>query len=431
MLTRIVGQSRGNAEKGREVRNQTAKAAVLVAAGALVLAACGTNKTETPQGGGGGQASCDTSKGTLIVGVIAPQSGSLSALGLGIKNSADLAVKQANEQCKVKGYKLALQTEDDQATAQVGAQAATKLSSNPNVVGVVGTLNSSVAQSVQPVLFQKKIVQVSPANTNPTLTQGEAYATGTKKRGFDNYFRVCTTDAIQGPVAANYLVSKAGKKSIATISDGKTYGVGLVDEFSKQATKLGAKIVANEKVGEKDTEFGGVIAKIRGAQPDAVYYGGEYPVAGPLSKQLKAAGLNIPLMGGDGIVDDKFMELGGTEGDLATSVGAPVDKLDTAKAFVDAYAAAKYPEPYSAYGAFSYDAANVIIGSLATTLKDGGTWGDDKRADLLKNVGAYKTTGATGEVGFDQYGDSTSKLLTIYQVSSNKFNPVETVKFEG
>lgn len=430
MLTRIVGQSRGNAEKGREVRNQTAKAAVLVAAGALVLAACGTNKTETPQGGGGGQAACDTSKGTLIVGVIAPQSGSLSALGLGIKNSADLAVKQANDQCKVKGYKLALQTEDDTATAQVGAQAATKLSSNPNVVGVVGTLNSSVAQSVQPVLAQKKIAQVSPANTNPTLTQGEKFATE-KKRTFDTYFRVCTTDAVQGPFAANYLVTKAGKKSIATVSDGKTYGVGLVDEFTKQATKLGAKIVANEKVGEKDTDFGGVIAKIRSSNPDALYYGGEFPNAGPLSKQLKAAGLNIPLMGGDGIYDPKFIELGGSDGDLATSVGAPTEKLDSAKAFVDAYAAAKYPEAFSAYGAFSYDAANVIIGSLATTLKDGGTWGDDKRVDLLKNIGSYKTTGATGEVAFDQYGDSTNKLLTTYQVSGKEWKAVETGKFEG
>jgi branched-chain amino acid transport system substrate-binding protein len=415
------------------VRNQTAKAAVLVAAGALVLAACGTNKTETPSGGGGngGQASCDSSKGTLIVGVIAPQSGSLSALGLGIKNSADLAIKQANEKCAVPGYKLAVQTEDDQATAQVGAQAATKLSSNPNVVGVIGTLNSSVAQSVQPVLSQKKIVQVSPANTNPTLTQGEAYASGTKKRGFDNYFRVCTTDAVQGPFAANYLVSKAGKKSIATISDGKTYGVGLVDEFTKQATKLGAKVVANEKVGEKDTDFGGVIAKIRGANPDAVYYGGEYPVAGPLSKQLKAAGLNIPLMGGDGIVDAKFMELGGTDGDLATSVGAPTETLESAKAFVAAYSAGKYAEPFSAYGAFSYDSANVIIGALGTTLKDGGTWGEDKRADLIKNVQSFKATGATGEVAFDEYGDSTSKLLTVYQVSGKEFKPVETGKFEG
>ncbi|HEU5475293.1 MAG TPA: branched-chain amino acid ABC transporter substrate-binding protein [Actinophytocola sp.] len=410
------------------MRNQTAKAAVLVAAGALVLAACGTNKEES--GGGGGQAACDTSKGTLIVGVIAPQSGSLSALGLGIKNSADLAVKQANEACKVKGYKLALQTEDDQATAQVGAQAATKLSSNPNVVGVIGTLNSSVAQSVQPVLAQKKIAQISPANTNPSLTQGTDYATS-KKRPFETYFRVCTTDALQGPFGATYMVSKAGKKKIATISDGKTYGVGLVQEFTKQATKLGAAVVANETVGEKDTDFGGVIAKIRGAAPDAVYYGGEYPIAGPLSKQMKDAGLNVPLMGGDGIFDPKFIELGGADGDLATSVGAPTESLSSAKAFVDAYAAANYPEAFSAYGAFSYDSANALIGALATTMGDSGTWGEDKRADLLKNIGSYKATGATGEVAFDEYGDSTNKLLTVYQVSGKEWKPVETGKFEG
>ncbi|HET9140558.1 branched-chain amino acid ABC transporter substrate-binding protein [Actinophytocola sp.] len=394
-----------------------------------MLAACGTNKEETPQGGGG-QAACDTSKGTLIVGVVAPQSGNLSALGLGIKNSADLAVKQANEKCTVKGYKLALQTEDDQATAQVGAQAATKLSSNPNVVGVIGTLNSSVAQSVQPVLAQKKIAQISPANTNPSLTQGTDYV-NSKKRPFETYFRVCTTDALQGPFGATYMVSKAGKKSIATISDGKTYGVGLVDEFSKQATKLGAKIVANEKVGEKDTDFGSVIAKIRTANPDAVYYGGEYPIAGPLSKQMKAAGLNIPLMGGDGIFDGKFIELGGVDGDLATSVGAPTESLASAKAFIDAYKAGGYPEAYSAYGAFSYDAANALIGSLASTLGDSGTWSDDKRADLLKKIGEYKATGATGEVAFDEYGDSTNKLLTVYQVAGKDWKPVETGKYEG
>jgi branched-chain amino acid transport system substrate-binding protein len=417
--------------KGRDVRNQTAKAAVLVAAGALVLAACGTNKEETPPaGGGGGAQQCDTSKGTLIVGVIAPQSGNLSALGLGIKNSADLAVKQANEKCTVKGYKLALQTEDDQATAQVGAQAATKLSSNPNVVGVIGTLNSSVAQSVQPVLAQKKIAQISPANTNPTLTQGENYTTA-KKRVFDTYFRVCTTDALQGPFAADYLVTEAGKKSIAIITDGKTYGEGLATEMAKRAESKGAKIVAREKVGERDTDFAGVISKIRPANPDALYYGGEYPIAGPLSKQMKAAGLNIPLMGGDGIFDDKFIELGGTAGDLATSVGAPTEELDSAKAFVEAYNAANYPEKFSAYGAFSYDSANVLIASLAKALGDNGTWGEDKRQPLLDAIGEYKQQGATGEVAFDEFGDSTNKLLTVYQVSGTEFKPVKTGEYEG
>jgi branched-chain amino acid transport system substrate-binding protein len=401
------------------------KSAAIVVGVLLVAGACGTNKTETGAAGG----ACDTSKGTLIVGVVAPLSGGLSALGLGIRNSAQLAVDQANEKCTVKGYKLAVDPQDDEANPAKGAQAATKLSSDSNVVGVVGTLNSSVAQTVQPILAQKKIVQVSPANTNPTLTRGDAFATA-PKRQFETYFRVCATDELQGPFAANYLVKKAGKKKIAIITDGKTYGQGLAEEFAKQATKNGATIVGQEKVGEKDTDFAGVIAKISALQPDALYYGGEFPQAAPLSKQMKSAGLNIPLMGGDGIYDDKFISLGGGEGDLATSVGAPTEKLATAKAFVDAYAAKKYADPYGAYGAFSYDAANAIVGSLAKAIGS-GTWAESMRADLLKNVGSYSGDGATGAIKFDAYGDSTNKVLTVYQVTGGKWNAAETGEFTG
>lgn len=424
----LYPKCRMQAEKGHHVQNQTVKAAVLVT-GALLLAACSTNKTEGSGTNGGGQA-CDQSKGTLVIGVISPQSGGLSALGLGIKNSAELAAAQANEKCLVKGYKITVQTEDDQATAQVGSQAATRLSSNPNVIGVVGTLNSSVAQSVQPILAGKKIVMVSPANTSPSLTRGAEYATA-PKRGFDNYFRVCATDDNQGPFAANYLVGKAGKKNIAIITDGKTYGEGLAAEFRKQAEKQGGKIVGTARVGEHDTDFSGAINSIRGANPDAVYYGGEYPQAGPLSKQMKDAGLDVPLMGGDGIYDDRFIELGGKDGDLATSVGAPTDTLDTAKDFVAAYKAKGFKDGYSAYGAFSYDAANAIIGGLAATLGDSGAWGEDKRATLIENVGKYSAQGVTGEVKFDEFGDSTNKLLTVYKVSGGKWAPDETGTYSG
>jgi branched-chain amino acid transport system substrate-binding protein len=401
------------------------KSAAIVGATLLVVAACGSNKEEGGTAGG----SCDTSKGTLTIGVVAPLSGNLSALGIGIKQSAELAVDEANKKCTVKGYKLAVSAQDDEANPAKGAQAATKLATDPNVVGVVGTLNSSVAQTVQPILRDKKIAMVSPANTNPSLTRGNDFLTA-PKRQFDNYFRVCATDDLQGPYAANYLVEKAGKKKIAIITDGKTYGAGLAAELSKQVAKKGGQIVGQETVGEKDTDFSGVIAKIKGLAPDAVYYGGEYPAAGPLSKQMAGAGLNVPLMGGDGIYDGKFIELGGKEGDLATSVGAPVESLATAKAFVDAYKAKFGKEDYAAYGAFSYDAANAIIGGLASTLSS-GDWAEGKREDMLANVGKFSGSGATGEVKFDQYGDSTNKVLTVYQVTSGKWKDVQTGEFTG
>ena len=409
-------------------RRTIVTAAIL--AGALGLTACGTNRQEG-SGGAAGGSSCDTSKGTLVIGMVAPLSGGLSALGLGMSHSADLAVDQANAKCAVPGYQLVFQAEDDQATPQVAGQAATKLAADPNVVGVVGTLNSSTSQTVQPILADRSIVQISPANTNPTLTLGQD-ATTSPKRPFGSYFRVVTTDLIQGPFGAQYLVEKAGKKNIAVINDGKTYGAGLASTFSEEAKKLGATIAAQEQVGEKDTDFSGVIAKVRPSNPDAVYYGGEFPAAGPLSAQLASAGLNVPLMGGDGIKDPQFVALGGRAGDLATNPGAPTETLPSAKQFVADYQAANYAEPYGAYGAFTYDSANIIIDALAKAVQ-GGTWSEDTRKTVVSNVQATNLQGASGPLAFDEFGDTTNKVLTVYTVKGDDFVAIEgsTESFES
>lgn len=405
-------------------RRAVVTAAIL--AGGLVLSACGTNREE---GGGAAGGACDTSKGTLVVGMVAPLSGPLSALGLGMQNSADLAVDQANQNCTVPGYALRLQAEDDQSQPAIAANAATRLASDPNVVGVVGTLNSSTAQTVQPILLERGIVQVSPANTNPTLTQGEAYETA-PARAFSNYFRVATTDAVQGPFGAQYLVNTAGKKRIAVIDDGKTYGAGLAAAFAAEATRLGAEIVFTGKVGENDTDFSGVVTQVRAATPDAVYYGGEYPAAGPLSAQIAQGGLDIPVMGGDALINAEYVPLGGRPGDLGTSVGAPAETLDSAKQFIADYEAANYVEGFETYGALTYDSTNIIINSLVTAL-GGGDWSEDTRAAVVEAVQATDFQGAAGPVTFDEFGDTTNKLLTVYTVEGDAFVPLETGTYEG
>jgi branched-chain amino acid transport system substrate-binding protein len=393
-------------------------AAVTFVAGALALSGCGS-RADT------GSSSSTGATKTAKIGVIAPLSGDLSALGLGIKNSVDLAIKQANDSNAIPGWKLELAAEDDQATPDVGKNAATKLSSDPLVVGVVGTLNSSVAQSVTPVLQPAKIVQISPANTNPTLTQGKDAAN--PARPYDNYFRTCTTDAVQGPTAATYLLS-TGVKSVATIHDKKSYGQGLVEAFSKAFTAGGGTIVAAQTINPDDKDFSSVITNVKGAKPAVVYYGGEYPQAGPLSKQMKAAGLNVPLMGGDGIYDPSYVDLAGStaNGDLATSVGAPVESLASAKAFVAAYTAAAYKDPMGAYGAQSYDAANAIINALKTSLAKAAD-AKSARADTVTAVGSVSFDGATGKISFDKYGDAVSKVITVYKVAGGKWTTEKTL----
>lgn len=392
----------------------------------LALAGCGTRGGGGDEPGGSGSGDTKVAK----IGVIAPLSGDLAALGKGIEHSVDLAIKQANESGAIPGWTLELAPEDDQASPDVGKNAATKLASDPEVVAVVGTLNSSVAQSVQPVLASANIAMVSPANTNPSLTQGADFATA-PKRAYPNYFRTCTTDSIQGPFAARYLFEKAGIKEVATVHDKKTYGQGLVEAFSKEYTKLGGKIVAAETINPDDDKYDAVISKIKPSNPGAVYYGGEFPQAAPFSQQMKAAGLNVPLMGGDGIFSGEFIKLAGSTatGDLATAIGAPTDTLPSAKSFVESYKAAGYAEPYEAYGAYSFDAATAIIEALKTSLKDAES-AEAARQGTIDALGGVSFDGVTGKVAFDEFGDTTSRVLTVYGVEGDAWKPVNTEEFK-
>jgi branched-chain amino acid transport system substrate-binding protein len=395
------------------VRKQRLVAAgITLLAASLALSACGTRSEET--GGGAG-----TETKVAKIGVIAPLSGPLSALGLGIRNSVDLAIRQANDQNLIPGWKLELAAEDDEAKPDVGKNAATKLAGDDEVVGVVGTLNSSVSQSVQPVLSSANIVQISPANTNPTLTKGADL--NNPQRSYPGYFRTCTTDAVQGPVAAQYAY-EAGFTKVATIHDKKAYGQGLVAAFTEAFKAAGGQIVEAETVNPDDTDFSAVISKVKSANPQLVYYGGEYPQAGPLSQQAKAAGLTVPLMGGDGIFDPAFIELGGktSNGDLATSVGAPTEKLETAQQFVTDYNAAGFSEPYAAYGAYSYDAANAIINGLKTSLASASDAKSARQA-TIDAVQKVDFAGATGQVSFDEFGDTKNKVITVYKVTDGKW----------
>ena len=405
------------------MRNQRlALAGAALLAATLALSACGTRSETT------GGTTSDTK--TAKIGVIAPLSGDLSALGLGIQNSVDLAIKQANESNAIPGWKLEIDAQDDQATPDVGKNAATKLAGDDEVVAVVGTLNSSVSQSVQPVLASAKITQVSPANTGTALTRGANFETS-PQRPYPTYFRTCTNDAIQGPFAARYLYNTAKVTKVATIHDKKAYGAGLVAAFTGEFKKLGGTIVAAETINPDDKDFSSVLTKVKSANPEAIYYGGEFPQSGPMSQQAKAAGIRVPLMGGDGMYDPKYIQLAGktSEGDLATSVGAPTEKLESAKAFVDAYNAAGYKDPYAAYGAYSYDAANAIIEALKKSLPNAESAEAARQAtvDAMKDV---SFDGATGKVGFDEYGDTVTRVLTTYEVRGGKWVADTTEEFK-
>jgi branched-chain amino acid transport system substrate-binding protein len=398
-----------------------------VVAGALTMSACGSRDSgKSDDGSGGGT--------TVTIGVDAPLSGENSATGLGIQYGTQIAVDDANKNKAVPGVTFQVKALDDKAQPATGQQNATSLVADASVLGVVGPLNSGVAVSMQQVFATANLVEISPSNTNPALTQGPDWASGKKVRGFKTYFRTATTDALQGAYAAEYAFKDLGKKKVFVVDDKQTYGAGLAGIFKESFAKGGGAIAGTDHVNTGDTDFSTLVTKIKTSGADLVYYGGQYDESSLLSKQLHAAGLKIPLFGGDGMYSATYITNGGsgTEGDLVTSVGAPVDTLASAKDFIAKYKSAGYKGDYGTYGGYSYDAATAIINAVKSVVDaNGGKLPSDARAKIVDAVQKGSFTGIAGPVAFDEFGDTTNKQLTVYEVKGGKWASVKSGTYGG
>ncbi|MEV0226584.1 branched-chain amino acid ABC transporter substrate-binding protein [Streptomyces sp. NPDC050704] len=395
----------------------------ILTTGALTLTACGSRDDDSSGG--------DTDTTTLTIGVDAPLTGENSATGLGIQYGVQIAVDDANKKNLVPGVKFKVKALDDKAQPATGQQNATALVGDKTVVGAVGPLNSGVAQTMQQVFASADMAQISPSNTNPELTQGKNWQT-TKKRPYKTYFRTATTDALQGGFAADYAYNGLKKKNVFVVDDKQTYGAGLANIFQAQFKELGGKVAGTDHVNTGDKDFGALVTKIKNSKADLLYYGGQYDESQLITKQLKEAGAKIPLFGGDGMFTPTYIETAGAaaEGDLVTSVGVPVETLPAAKAFIDQYKAKKYKGDYQTYGGYSYDAATAIINAVkaAKEANDDKLPSDmnDLRSTVVEEVGKSDFEGITGKVSFDEYGDTTNKQLTVYQVTKGEWKAVKT-----
>lgn len=398
----------------------------LLAVSCLSLSAClsqGSSSTVSEAGFSGS---------TVVIGVDAPLTGPLAALGKGIENSVDLAVKVANRNHEVPGITFQVQSLDDQAQSELGAANARTFAGNAQVLGVVGPLNSGVAEGMQQIFDDAHLTEVSPANTNPALSQGPDWASGTEHRQHFTYFRTSATDAAQGPFAADYAFTVLGKSKAFLVNDNTLYGSGLVATFADEFTHRGGAVAGRKQITTGSHVFSQLVAQVKTSHADFIYFGGVYPDAGPLKAALKKSDVRIPLIGGDGIFDPGYIQLAGAsgEGDFATCVGSPVATLASARTYVADYKAAGYHDPYAAYGGYAYDSAWAIIESVKASVKGTGL-PPNARIWVEATMGLVHFDGVTGPVSFDPYGDATNKELTIYKVSQGKWVVVKSGTFNG
>ncbi|MEU4086777.1 branched-chain amino acid ABC transporter substrate-binding protein [Streptomyces aureus] len=391
--------------------------------GALTLTACGSRDDSGDSKG--------SKKTEIIIGVDAPLTGQNSATGLGIQGGVQIAVDDANKNNTVPGVTFKVKALDDKAIPASGQANATQLVQDDKVLGVVGPLNSGVATQMQQVFDTANLVEISPSNTAPELTQGKNWQTS-KTRPFKTYFRTATTDALQGGFAADYAYNTLKKRKVYVVDDKQTYGAGLAKLFKAGFTKAGGKLAGEDHVNTGDTDFNALVTKIKNSKADLVYYGGQYDESEKLTKQLKDGGAKVPLFGGDGMFSDTYIQTAGktSEGDLVTSVGQPVDSLASAADFIKKYKASGLKGDYGTYGGYSYDAATAIIKAIGAVVKDGKI-PDGARAKIVAEVQKTKFDGIAGPVSFDEYGDTTNKQLTVYQVVDGKWKAVKSGTFNG
>ncbi|MFD7966370.1 bifunctional serine/threonine-protein kinase/ABC transporter substrate-binding protein [Streptomyces zaomyceticus] len=379
---------------------------------------------DAPRGGAAGSGAGDSAV-TVVLGVDAPLSGGLSSMGVGIKNAADLAARTANESRHVPGVKFEIEALDDEADPAKGASNATRFVADEKVLGVVGPLTSSVARSFVPPLARADLVNVSPGNTDPALTLGPDWAGGATSRPYATYFRTIATDIDQGPFAARYLY-ESKKTKVYAIDDASDHGAALTAGLTAEFTKLGGTVVGTEQVDPAERAFAGLATRVRSSGADAVYFGGYYDTAAPISQQLKQAGVDIPLMGGDGIFDQQYLtENPRAEGDLATHIGLPAEETEAGRDFLTRYGKAGYAEPAGWYGPYAYDATWALIEAVkAVVTANGGTLPDNARAKLPQAVAASSFDGVTGRVAFTKDGDTVNRRLTVYAVNAGSWTAV-------
>lgn len=351
---------------------------------------------------------------TVRLGVIAPLDAGLTQFGRGIRNSVQLAAEQANVSGRFPAFRFEVDARNDSSDPDVGRAAAQSLITDPLLAGVVGTYNSGVAAEVAPVLQSAGVVMISPGNTDPALTR--------PVRRFANYFRLVVPDTIQGSVLAGHAFNTLNVRNVAIVSEDKEVSLALVDSFASSFTSLGGNITIREVVPEGTTDYTAVTTRVRATSPQLVVYGGEFATAAPFRQQSFAQGLTVPLMGSDGIKDQAYITGAGpaSNGDFASSVGAPIASQPGGAQFLADYQARGFAEPPSDFGPYAYDAANLIIAAV-------GRRGLDRLA-IVADVQAANTTGVTGPIGFDAFGDTLNRVLTIYRVEGGAFTPQTTVR---
>lgn len=347
----------------------------------------------------------------IVVGEFGSLTGGTATFGQSTHNGVTMAFEEINAAGGVLGKKLKVLVEDDQSKPEEAATAVTKLISQDRVVAVIGEVASSRTLAAAPIAQANKVPLISPASTNPRVTQVGDYI-----------FRVCFIDPFQGAVMAKFAGNSLKLKKVAILYDVRNdYSVGLRNFFSETFKGLGGAIIGEQSYSEGDSDFRAQLTQLKSLGPEAIYVPGYYTEVGTIARQARELGLTVPLMGGDGWDSPKLTEIGGQaiEGSYLSNHYSVDDPSPAIQKFVTAYKT-KYGAVPDALAALGYDAAYV----LADAMKRAGSTDGAKVRDAIAATARF--VGVTGTINIDKDRNAV-KPAVILKVAGGKFEYVETI----
>ncbi len=351
------------------------------------------------------------------IGHAAAVTGPVAYFGKDTENGARMAVEALNARgVKIGGKKVSFQlmAEDDGGDPKQATSVAQKLV-DAKIHGMVGHETSGTTIPASKIYHAAGIPQISPSSTSPKYTQ----------QGFNTSFRVVANDVQLGQALGRYAIEGMKAKRVAVVDDRTAYGQGLVTEFSRSLQKQGGSVVAREFTHDKATDFSAIITRIRASKPDLVFFGGMSATAGPMLRQMKQLGMNVRMMGGDGICSDEIHKLsGGTMADGQVVCAEAGGVQGEAKAGMDRFRAdykKRFGIDVQINAPYAYDAVMTLAEAMVKA-------GSSAPAKYLPVLAGIQTRGVTGPIAFDAKGDIRDGTITLYGFKGGKRSVLTVTK---
>lgn len=325
-----------------------------------------------------------------------------------------LAIDDVNAQGGIGGRKLRLAKYDDKESIDQGRMIAREIGESPDVVAVIGHLQSYITVQTAAVYDQAGLVMIAPTATDPELTD----------RGYSRVFRVCFTDRSVGRQLADYAASR-GFKRVAIYYIRNAYGKNVANAFESRAAQLGVQVRARDSYdpSEQANEltFEQTLNDWKGSELDAILLAGEVPSAAIFVAQARKHGIKAPILGGDAMSSPGLMAVAGhaAEGVIVASYFHPNDPRPEVVRFNSAFKE-KYGVPPDAGSALGYDCVRL----LASAMQQAKSAVPEDVARALHATRDWR--GVTGTFSFETNGDTVNKPVILSVVRGGRFEYLPT-----